>query len=199
MARKFEITTEQTPNPETLKFVFQNLTLNLPKQGDDGVADFFQFNNSMEAEISPLASKLFGFPWTQAVMIAPAFVAITKQDWVDWSILADPLKGLIAEHIEQELPIIEVLESSDLSELDEDDASDSDLVKAIKRTIRSEIRPVVALDGGDVLFAKYESGKLYLHMRGACAGCPSKSVTLKEGIETRIRSLYPEVQEVLAL
>jgi Fe-S cluster biogenesis protein NfuA len=200
----FHISPETTPNPATMKFCLQGLKLSLPVAKDDsisGVSNFYEFNNAQEAEASPLASKLFGFPWTNSVLIAPEFVAVTKQDWVDWSILAEPLCGLIKEHLENGYPIIDPPTDSDSETTDESfaDPNDSTLVQAIKRTLANEIRPVVALDGGDVAFAKFEDGKLHLHMKGACAGCPSKSITLKEGIETRMRALYPEIKEVLAI
>ena len=180
-----QVHAETTPNPATMKFRFSQRFL------DQG----YDFPTATEAQASPLASKIFGFPWTSQVYLGEDFITVTKQDWVDWEVLAEPLTGLIREHLEQGLPLY-VSYEEDTEEADE---NDSPLVKRIKQTIKQEIRPVVAMDGGDVVFAKYEDGKLYLHMQGSCAGCPSKSATLKEGIEVRMRELYPEITEVLAL
>lgn len=129
--------------------------------------------------------------------MGPAFLSITKQDWVDWDVLAEPLAGLIREHLESGAPILAQWETTEVS-AEQDSELDSDIVKAIKRTIANEIKPVVALDGGDVSFAHFTDGVLSLHMKGACSGCPSKSVTLKQGIESRMRELFPEIKEVIA-
>ena len=101
---------------------------------------------------------------------------------------------LLNEHVESGQPILLKLEES----LDES-AHDSEIVKQIKRVLQNEIKPVVALDGGDIVFAKYEDQILYIHMRGACSGCPSSQATLKQGIEVRMREIFPEIKEVLAI
>lgn len=179
---------EPTPNPATLKF---QLSVRILDNSHD-------FASSMEAERSPLASKIFGFPWTSRVFLGPDFITVTKQDWVDWDVLAEPLAGLIREHLESgEAICFEATEQQEGS--NDEDANDTPIIKEIKRALNREIRPVVAMDGGDVVFAKLEDNKLFLHMRGACAGCPSSSATLKQGIEVRIRELFPEIQEVVAL
>lgn len=178
---------EPTPNPATMKFIF-------PETLVSGTHDF---HSAQEAEISPLASKIFGFPWTAGVFLGPDFITVTKQDWVDWDILADPLTGLIQEHIENQEPIVHAVDLSQAK--NDEDENDTPIVKDIKRALNREIRPVVALDGGDVVFAKYEDHKLYLQMKGACAGCPSSSATLKEGIEVRLKELFPEITEVIGM
>ena len=179
-----KVTFEATPNPATMKFNFgQKIT--------EHSADF---PNVEAAERSPLAAKVFGFPWTSSVFVGEDFVTITKQDWVEWEVLASPLAGLLGEHIESGLPVmIDMVQANDESE------TDSEIVKKIKRTLQTEIKPVVALDGGDIVFAKYENNNLYIHMRGACAGCPSSQATLKDGIEVRFKQLYPEINEVIAI
>lgn len=176
---------EPTPNPATLKFMLSVKIL------DESI----DFASSMDAERSPLAAKIFGFPWTSRVFLGPDFVTVTKQDWVDWDVLAEPLAGLIREHLESgEAIYYEAPEGTN-----DEGANDSPLVKNIKRALNTEVRPVVALDGGDIVFAKFEDNKLFLHMRGSCAGCPSSSATLKQGIETRMRELFPEIHEVVSL
>lgn len=182
--KTIQVTFENTPNPATLKFNF----------GQKISSEAFDFPNAQAAERSPLAAKIFGFPWTAAVYLGEDFMTITKQDWVEWSILANPLCSLLNEHVESGQPILLKLEES----LDES-AHDSEIVKQIKRVLQNEIKPVVALDGGDIVFAKYEDQILYIHMRGACSGCPSSQATLKQGIEVRMREIFPEIKEVLAI
>lgn len=179
-----KVTFEPTPNPATMKFNF----------GQKIADQSYDFPNVEASEQSPLAAKIFGFPWTASVYLGEDFVTVTKQDWVDWDILATPLAGLLGEHVESGQPIVIKLEAS----LDES-ANDSDVVKQIKRIILNEIKPVVALDGGDIVFSKYEDNKLYIHMRGACAGCPSSQATLKDGIEVRMKELIPEITEVISV
>jgi Fe-S cluster biogenesis protein NfuA len=179
-----KVTIETTPNPSTMKFNFGQ------KISDES----FDFPNVESSDKSPLAAKIFGFPWTSSVFLGEDFVTVTKQDWVDWDILATPLAGLLNEHVESGLPVVIKLEAS----LDES-ANDSDVVKQIKRIIQNEIKPVVALDGGDIVFSKYENNVLYIHMRGACAGCPSSQATLKDGIEVRMKELIPEIKEVVSV
>ncbi len=152
------------------------------------------FPNVESTDKSPLAAKIFGFPWTAAVYLGEDFVTVTKQDWVDWDILATPLAGLLGEHIESGNPVLIKLEAST-----DESANDSEVVKQIKRIIQTEIRPAVALDGGDIVFSKYENDILEIHMRGACAGCPSSQATLKDGIEVRMKELIPGLKEVIAV
>lgn len=181
-----QVSFENTPNPATLKFNLSVRVVDTP----------LDFPNAQEAQSSPLASKLFGFPWTNAVFIGPDFVTVTKQDWVDWDVLAEPLAGLIRGHLERGEPVYVDLPSH---ENNEDNENDSPIVKQIKRILNAEIRPVVAMDGGDIVFADYKEGILSIHMKGACSGCPSSTATLKEGIETRMKELLPEIKEVVSI
>jgi Fe-S cluster biogenesis protein NfuA len=186
MSHPISISIESTPNPATLKF---NLSTKIIETPHD-------FPSAQEAHNSPLASKLFGFPWTNGVFIGPNFVTVTKQDWVDWEILAEPLASLIREHLERGEP---VYVEPQFTASNDDDANDSDIVKQIKSILNAEIRPVVAMDGGDITFANYSEGTLAIHMKGACAGCPSSTATLKEGIEARFKELLPEIKEVISV
>ncbi|OFZ31157.1 MAG: hypothetical protein A2622_00725 [Bdellovibrionales bacterium RIFCSPHIGHO2_01_FULL_40_29] len=180
-----KVTFEPTPNPATMKFNFHQ---KISTQSAE-------FPNVGSTERSPLAAKVFGFPWTASVFIGEDFVTITKQDWVDWDVLSTPLAGLLGEHIESGLPVM-----MDLIAANDESETDSEIVKRIKRTLETEIKPVVALDGGDIVFAKYEDKNLYIHMRGACAGCPSSQATLKDGIEVRFKQLFPdEINEVISV
>lgn len=179
-----KVTFEPTPNPSTMKFNF----------GQRISDQSYDFPDVASTDRSPLAAKIFGFPWTSSVFLGEDFVTITKQDWVEWDILASPLAGLLGEHIDSGQPILVQLEAS----LDESE-NDSDMVKQIKRLLQNEIKPVVAMDGGDIVFAKYEDNVLYLKMLGSCAGCPSSQATLKDGIEVRMKQAFPEIKEVVAV
>lgn len=178
-----EVSPESTPNPNTFKF---NINENI-------AGSSMEFSQASETSNSPLAAKLFGFPWTESVYIGENFVSLTKQDWVEWEILKEPLCGLIKEHIENREPVL--IEVSD----NENSENDSEEVKLIKEVINKEIRPQVALDGGDIIFHKYENQVVYIYMQGACSGCPSSSITLKQGIEVRLKNALPEIKEVIAL
>lgn len=179
-----EIRAESTPNPNSKKFITSILLAEEPKS----------IASSDEAHISPLANKLFGFPWMSSVYIGSNFITVTKQDWVDWEILTEPLCGLIKEHLENGEAVIVDTPTSAIF-----DENDSDEVKTIKTILDKEIRPQVALDGGDITFNKFEDGVVHLVMRGACSGCPSSVQTLKMGVEARLQEALPEIKEVVAV
>lgn len=183
MSKNVEVFYEATPNPESMKFVVT----------EPIAANSANFTSAQETAASPLAMKLFGFPWTQEVFIGPNFVTVTKQDWVDWQTLADPLSELIKEHINSGSPILVDAQAA------EEDSNDSEIVKQIKLVLNREIRPAVAMDGGDIVFHKYENQILHLYMQGSCSGCPSSMITLKQGIEVRMQELFPEIKEVVAI
>lgn len=182
-----KVSFEPTPNPATLKF-------NLNKQVTDVG---FECASIQDCERSPLATKLFGFPWTSSVFVGPDFITVTKQDWVDWNVLAEPLSDLITEHLQNGEPVALAASANSGGSADIN-ADDSPVVKEIKKILNDEIRPVVALDGGDIQFNKYENHILFLKMKGSCAGCPSSMATLKDGVEVRMKQLIPEIQEVVA-
>lgn len=177
---------EKTPNPESLKFVV----------GTQIAEENVNFASPSEAGRSPLAAKLFGFPWAEAIYLGTDFVTITKQDWVDWDVIAEPLCDLIKEHIDRNEPVLLEAIEPKLSDISDDDSDD---VKKIKTIINTEIRPAVNMDGGDIAFLKYEDQVVYIHMQGACSGCPSSTITLKQGIEVRLKNAMPEIKEVVSV
>ncbi len=179
-----KVTYENTPNPATLKFKFDAQIAN----------ETHDFPNVESTDTSPLAAKIFGFPWVSSVFIGQDFMTITKQDWVDWSVIANPLTGLLSEHVSSGRPVFVVKTvDPDVNE------NDSEIVKKIKKVLKEEIRPVVAMDGGDVVFSKYEDNILYIQMKGACNGCPSSQATLKDGIQVRLIEALPEIKAVEAI
>ena len=178
---------EATPNPATLRFVINRELTTTPTD----------FKTAQETLPSPLAKKLFGFPWTAGVYIGRDFVTVSKQDWVEWDILAEPLAGLIQEHLESGEVVLRSVEGATGNHAAH--ADDTDDITLIKRILDEEIRPAVAQDGGDIVFHKFEDGVVYLFMQGACAGCPSSTMTLKMGIETRLKDMVPSVREVVSI
>lgn len=185
----WQITIESTPNPETMKFVANQTIAPHPQS----------FHSAIETAPSPLAKKLFSFPWAKTVLIGPNFVSVTKQEWVDWEVLAEPLGQLIQEHLERGEGVL--VEASADMPAEEVQTSDDPLEQKIIDILNAEIRPAVAMDGGDILFQRFEAdtGRVYLHMRGACSGCPSSAFTLKEGIEVRLKEAIPQIHEVIAI
>lgn len=190
---------EATPNPQTMKFIVTDRVI---------ASETVQFKNAEDSRRSPLARKLFGFPWAAGVLVGPNFITVTKQEWVDWQVLAEPLANLIEEHItSKEVVLLPPLEQTPGSSTAKSAApvshsslqDDSAVVQQIKAILDNEIRPAVAQDGGDVSFYKFEDGRLYLEMHGSCQGCPSATMTLKEGIEVRMRERIPEIVEVLSI
>ncbi len=182
------ITIENTPNPATLKFQFN---FQLP------MAAGHEMNSPSEAEISPLAAKIFGFPWTSKIYLGSDFISVTKQEWVDWDVLAEPLKGLIQEHIDSGEPVLmDSLPLTPRGGSEEFDEKDAELVGKIKTILSRDIRPIVAMDGGDIVFAKYADGIVFVRLQGSCSGCPSSTATLKDGVEVRMKELLPEILEV---
>lgn len=183
MTESLQVWYEATPNPQSMKF----LTSEPISQ------ETLHIEDPLDAERSPLAKKIFGFPWASSILIGPNFVTVSKQDWVDWEVLAEPLSNLIQEHLASGEAVLLEAQTTD------EDDNDSPVVKQIKQILNHEIRPAVAMDGGDIIFHKYEDNVVYLYMQGACSGCPSSTMTLKHGIETRLREAIPEINEVVSM
>ncbi len=186
MTNELYVRAEMTPNPQTLRFVTNQMLTEQPTE----------FKKAADAVAAPLARKLFGFPWTDSVYIGRDFVAVTKQDWVDWETLAEPLAGLIQEHLERGEMVMAA--RSEVTSPLADSAGSADVQK-IKMILDTELRPAVALDGGDLVFNRFEDGVVYIHMQGACAGCPSSTMTLKQGIEARLKNEIPSIKEVVSI
>ena len=180
------IQTEDTPNPDTLKFIPGTAVL------DKGTSDF---PNSESANTSPLASRLFEIEGVSRVFLATDFISVTKQTELDWNNLKPSILTGIMDHFSSGLPVIN---QSDESNLENSDPEDSETIKQIKDLLATRVRPAVAMDGGDISFCSFESGVVTLQMKGACAGCPSSTATLKMGIENMLRHYIPEVTEVRA-
>jgi Fe-S cluster biogenesis protein NfuA len=181
------IQTESTPNPATLKFLPGRDVM-----GEGAVADF---PSAETAGRSPLAKVLFSIPEVSRVFFGADFISVTKRDG-DWKHLKPAILGAVMEHFTQGHPLIE----GSAAETDDNAASadDSEIVTQIKELIETRVRPAVAQDGGDIIFKRFDedSGIVSLQLQGSCAGCPSSTMTLKNGIENMLRHYVPEVTAV---
>ncbi|WP_323005734.1 NifU family protein [Pseudorhodobacter sp.] len=179
------IQTESTPNPATLKF--------LPGQAvlDMGTADF---PNIEAAAKSPLAKRIFAVGDVAGVFFGNDFVTVTKSDGAEWDHIKPAILGAIMEHYQSGAAVIEGEQAA--SGHAEHTGEHGDIVAQIKELLDTRVRPAVAQDGGDITFHGFDRGVVYLHMQGACAGCPSSTLTLKMGIENLLRHYIPEVLEV---
>ena len=180
------IQTEQTPNPQTLKFLPGKVVM------EDGTA-FFQ--NADEASNSPFAQRLFGVDGVDGVFFGSDFITITKNQSLDWQVMKPLILGSIMDHYNSGDVTIFSEDSEKNTSLDKNE-NDSDIVKQIKELLDTRVRPAVAMDGGDIIYDSFKDGIVYLHMQGACSGCPSSTATLKMGIENMLKHYVPEVQEV---
>jgi len=180
------IQTESTPNPATLKFLPGQSVLEM------GTADFPTLDS---ADGSPLATRLFAVEGVAGVFFGTDFVTVTKTDAVAWDHIKPSLLGAIMEHY-QSGDAVMAADHQPVSGHAEHDGEDGEVVGQIKELLDSRVRPAVAQDGGDITFHGFDRGVVYLHMQGACAGCPSSTLTLKMGIENLLRHYIPEVTEV---
>lgn len=181
------IQTEPTPNPATLKFLPGRNVLG------DGT---LELRSPMEAGRSPLAQRLFEVPGVTGVFLGSDFITVTKAGG-DWAHLKPAILGAIMEHFMSGAPILSEGERADGADEDEFFAeSDAEIVDTIKELIETRVRPAVANDGGDITFRGFKEGIVFLNMKGSCAGCPSSTATLKNGIENLLRHFVPEVVEV---
>jgi Fe-S cluster biogenesis protein NfuA len=185
------IQTESTPNPATLKFLPGREVM-----GEGAVADF---PTRETAGRSPLAAALFEVPDVTRVFFGSDFISVTKGEG-DWKHIKPAILGVIMEHFTRGLPLMTggADEAEDTAEYGE---GDPEIVEQIRDLIDTRVRPAVAADGGDIIFKGFDggSGIVYLHMRGSCAGCPSSTMTLKNGIENMLRHYVPEVSAVEAV
>lgn len=181
------IQTEATPNPNALKFLPGRTVLG------SGVMNF---ENKEQATKSPLAQTLFAINGVAGVMYGSDFVSVTKADG-EWQHIKPAVLGALMEHF---MSGAALTSSGDISTNENDQEfyapDDASLVSAVKELLETRIRPTVAADGGDIAFRGYRDGIVYLAMKGACAGCPSSTATLKHGIENLLRHYVPEIQSV---
>ena len=188
------IETETTPNPATLKF--------LPGQQvmPAGTRDF---RDEIDAAASPLASALFDLGDVTGVFFGRDFVSVSAAQGTDWSALKPQVVAILLDHFVSQAPLFNAPDANGISVPAEDedfgdDPAHADIIVQIKELIETRVRPAVAGDGGDIIYRGFRDGVVYLTMQGACAGCPSSTATLKNGIESLLKHYVPEVSEVRA-
>lgn len=180
-----EISAELTPNPNTLKF-------NVGTSGRSPLLPrgSVNFTDKSSAGDSLLALRLFEIEEVAGVMIGVDFVSVSKKPEADWQMMARDVVETIRYFIQSGEPVV-------AKYLEESAVEASPIEKQIREILDAEIRPAVARDGGDIIFYGYEDGVVKLHLQGACSSCPSSVLTLKMGIENRLKESFPEIKEVI--
>jgi Fe-S cluster biogenesis protein NfuA len=173
---------EQTPNPESMKFVANKMIL--PN-------DSIDFRSSENLGSSPMAQELFQYDFVQGVFIMNNFVSITKKQDYEWFDIIPQLKKFVQEYLEAEKPV--VVKKTELT-----DEEESEAVMKIKQLLDDHVKPAVEMDGGAIDFKSFENGIVTVMMKGSCSGCPSSTLTLKAGIENLLKRMVPEVEAVEA-
>ncbi|MCB0632371.1 MAG: NifU family protein [Saprospiraceae bacterium] len=188
--------TEQTPNPESLKFVTNRMLFK-------GTADFRE--EELAREWSQLASDLFDLPYVNGVYICNNFVTVSKEMNYDWADIMLPLKQFIKAYIENGGEILKEGFEEAMAEIEaergagyEYSGDEVEIVQKIKDLIDTYVRPAVEMDGGNIAFKSYNEGIVTVILQGSCSGCPSSTVTLKAGIEGMLKRMIPQVKEVVS-
>jgi Fe-S cluster biogenesis protein NfuA len=189
MSTVVDISLEFTPNPNTLKYVINQTLL------ERGAANYS--SKDQAAKASPLAERLFGVLGVAGVMIGKNFVTITKGSDGDWESLNKGVNEILQDHLSKGMTVVE--EAQMAAAQGPTGQGSGEIENKIREILDRDIRPAVAMDGGDITFDRFENGVVYLFMQGSCSGCPSSTATLKMGIETRLKQAIPEVQEVVSV
>ena len=171
------IYTELTPNPATLKFIVDRVLL------PQGTADFPSAEDA--AGKSKLAERLFKYPFVQGIFIGRNFITVTKDEGSKWEDVIPVIKEDLGAYLHSGEPIVEGVETVSIEE------DDDETVKKIKTILDEQVRPAVAMDGGDIIYEGFDAGVLRLRLQGSCSGCPSSTVTLKQGIESLMKRMFP--------
>ena len=188
--------TEQTPNPDSLKFVTNRMLYK-------GTADFR--TQELAKEWSPIAEELFEMPFVSGVYVCNNFVTISKEMNYAWEDIMLKLKEFIKSYVAEGKVIVKEGFAEEMAKIEKDrgveyqyDGEEAEIVKKIKDLIDKYVKPAVEMDGGNIEFKSYDKGKVSVVLQGSCSGCPSSTVTLKSGIEGMLRRMVPEVTEVVA-
>ena len=186
--------TEQTPNPEALKYVTNRLLYR-------GIADFKE--KDLAAEWSPMANSLMELPYVKSVYFNNNYVTVTKEMNYDWTEIMLKLKEYIKEYVENGGEVVregfadfwdaQTAQSNSVQFSGED----GEIARKVKELIDMYVKPAVEMDGGNIEFKAFEKGRVFVTMQGSCSGCPSSTVTLKAGIEGMLKRMVPEVTEVV--
>ena len=184
---------ESTPNPNTMKFVANRMIVEADK-----IAEYLNVNETKQA---PMAEKLFEFGFIKSIFFSGNFITITKTNDFEWGQITNNLRGWIKDYLSTDMPVIvqypEPRKQS--SETNEPVAFvDGTPEQAIHAILEEYIKPAVEQDGGAITFQSFENGVVTVALQGACSGCPSSKITLKNGIETMLKRMVPGVTEVVA-
>ena len=183
------IETEHTPNPDTLKFLPGQVLL------EAGTANF---PDADAAEASPLATAMFSIPSVTGVFIGYDFVTITKATEEDWGAVKPNVLAGLMQFFASGASVLTITDQTATMSVEESE-EDADIIEQIKTLLDEKVRPAVAGDGGDIVYRGFKEGVVYLQMQGACAGCPSSTITLKHGIEKLLKYYVPEIVDVRAV
>ena len=186
---------EKTPNPATRKFLPGRTVMQ---------AGGRDFPNADAAEASPLAEALFATGMVDGVYFGRDFVSVSGAPTVEWEQLEPEVLSILLDHFMLDAPLFKQGSADGIEIAEEalgfdEDPADADIIEQIKELLETRVRPAVAQDGGDIVYRGYKDGRLYLGMQGACAGCPSSTVTLKRGVESLIKHYVPEVETIEAV
>jgi Fe-S cluster biogenesis protein NfuA len=181
----FRMHAERTPNPHSIKWVLGRRVIES--------ASTAHFDEPPVPEVSPLASRLFEIDGVTLVFLASNFVTVTKREECEWQDLAQPIVDVIKDCLGEGGPALGPAFQEQTA------ADESDVVARIRNILEQQVRPAVAQDGGDIVFAGFRDGIVEVYLQGSCSGCPSSSITLKQGIEGLLMEAVPEVQGVVAL
>lgn len=188
--RPVEIYAEMTPNPGVMKFVANIRIL----EGDS-----VEFHNIEEAKPSPLAGQLFHFPFVKEVFLSTNFVAISKYDIVEWEEVTQEIRGFIWEYLKDGKPVmtapvaIKETAQETASNITPDINPDNlgEIETRIVEILEEYVKPAVAQDGGNIRYAGYDNKIVRVQLQGACSGCPSSTMTLKNGILNLMQKMLP--------
>lgn len=191
--RTMLIQTEPTPNPAALKFLPGRAVM------DSGTRDFASYE---DADASPLAAAIFSIGDVEGVFFGRDFVSVTAAPGVEWRELKPQVLEVLLDHFASGAPLFNAGSAADIfiapEEID-DSGEDAEVVAQIRELIDTRVRPAVARDGGDIVYRGFKGGTVFLAMQGACSGCPSSTMTLKQGIESLLKHYVPEVEAVQAV
>ena len=191
--RTMLIQTEPTPNPATIKFLPGRAVM------DSGTRDFASYE---DADASPLAAAIFSIGDVEGVFFGRDFVSVTAAPGVEWRKLKPQVLEVLLDHFASGAPLFNAGSAADIfiapEEID-DSGEDAEVVAQIRELIDTRVRPAVARDGGDIVYRGFKQGTVFLAMQGACSGCPSSTMTLKQGIESLLKHYVPEVEAVQAV
>jgi Fe-S cluster biogenesis protein NfuA len=180
------IQTEETPNPQSLKFIPDGIII--VEKGS------LEIKNKVDAkEKSPLALELFAIEGVHSIFLGHDFITVTKLPEIDWKHIKTEIMACIVDFFVAGKQAVKDSAKADDSSVNEDD---NEIVKQIKELLEVKVRPAVAMDGGDVIYRGFEDGVVKLELKGSCSGCPSSTITLKHGIENMFKHYIPEVESV---